>query len=123
MKFFLSLLLSLMLSYEAQAQIINFPDPNFKNALVNTKCVDTDGDGTGDADADANNDGEIEYNECIQVTYLFLPSNNISDITGIEWFKNLKGLNLTENKIQVLNLGNLLFLSALQLNKNNIREV
>jgi hypothetical protein len=27
-----------------QAQIVDIPDANFKNALVNTNCVDTIGD-------------------------------------------------------------------------------
>ncbi|MBK8349507.1 MAG: hypothetical protein IPL08_18610 [Saprospiraceae bacterium] len=47
----------LALCMVANAQIIDFPDANFKNALVNTLCADTDGDNIGDADADLNNDG------------------------------------------------------------------
>ncbi len=53
-------LLFLVFSCVVSAQIINFPDANFKNALVNTKCVDTDGINGPDADADLNNDGEID---------------------------------------------------------------
>jgi hypothetical protein len=38
-----SLLVLILLAFYffGYSQIINFPDPNFKNALVNTKCVDT----------------------------------------------------------------------------------
>ncbi len=50
----------------ASGQIIDFPDPNFKNALVNTKCVDTNGNGTPESDADLNNDGEIDVSEVLE---------------------------------------------------------
>ena len=53
----------LALCMVANAQIIDFPDANFKNALVNSKCVDTNGDNIGDADADLNDDGEIDARE------------------------------------------------------------
>ena len=49
------LLLCVCVSGGASAQIITIPDVNFKNALVNTKCVDTDADGKGDVDADVKN--------------------------------------------------------------------
>jgi len=38
----------------SQAQPVNIPDANFKDALVNTPCVDFDGDGAPDGDADTN---------------------------------------------------------------------
>ncbi len=53
--------LSLMVfCFSGFGQIINFSDPKFKNALVNTNSIDTDGDSLGDVDADVNNDGEID---------------------------------------------------------------
>jgi uncharacterized repeat protein (TIGR01451 family) len=91
----------------ANGQIINFPDPNFKNALVNTKCVDTDGDGVGDADADLNNDGEIDMSEALEVERLEISSNEIISIEGIQHFKELKLLNCLSNKIQSLNVNSL----------------
>ncbi|CAG0898805.1 unnamed protein product [Darwinula stevensoni] len=48
--------------------IIDFPDANFKNALVNSKCADTDGDNIFDADVDFNADGEIDVDEALRVT-------------------------------------------------------
>ena len=39
-------LLLCLLCFVANAQNINIPDANFKNALVNTLCVDTDNNGS-----------------------------------------------------------------------------
>ncbi|MEY3242008.1 MAG: hypothetical protein RIR11_3447, partial [Bacteroidota bacterium] len=58
-KSFFTILILLVAQFCLYAQIVNIPDANFKNALVNTNCVDTDGDGFGDTDADINDDGEI----------------------------------------------------------------
>ncbi len=63
MKSSISIFLLLFFTVSSHAQIVNIPDANFKNALVNTNCVDIDGDGIGDIDADTNNDGEIQVSE------------------------------------------------------------
>lgn len=55
-------------------QIVNIPDANFKNALVNSICTDTNGDGVLDDDVDANNDDEIQVAEALDVQQLFLRS-------------------------------------------------
>ena len=80
------------------AQIIDIPDANFKNALVNTKCVDLGEDGSGDIDADLNNDGEImyfiiyEYKNC--VIYIFILISQGSTLLSMQVlffiFKSLK---------------------------------
>ena len=79
-------------AFAVNAQIVNIPDANFKNALVNTLCVDTDNNNVGDADVDTNNDGEIQVSEALAVIALDVFSNNISDLTGIESFANLQWL-------------------------------
>lgn len=43
----------------AQAQIVNIPDANFKNAWVIEIVAYTDGDGAIDGPVDTNGDGEI----------------------------------------------------------------
>ena len=55
-----NIIVVLLLTYctVGNGQIINFPDPNFKNALVYTKCVDTNGDGVGDT----------SYKEIVSIT-------------------------------------------------------
>ncbi len=123
MKFFLSLLLSLMVSYEAQAQVINFPDPNFKNVLVNTNCVDTDGDGTGDADADANNDGEIEISEVNMITWLDVSEKNIKSLEGIDFITNLKSLDCSKNELTTLDVEKLKSLEGLLCMYNKIENL
>ena len=59
------------------AQIITFSDTNFKNALVNTNCVDNDNNSIGEADADVNNDNEIELTEAQNVIRLLVYNQNI----------------------------------------------
>ena len=60
MKHFYIILLALLSITFTQAQIVNIPDANFKNTLVNTPCVDTNNDDIADVDADTNDDGEIQ---------------------------------------------------------------
>ena len=69
----------------ATAQIVNIPDANFKNALVNGICVDTDGDTIGDISVDSDNDGEIQVAEALAVIRLYIGSKNITDLTGVKW--------------------------------------
>jgi uncharacterized repeat protein (TIGR01451 family) len=109
------LLLFTFFSITSQAQIINFPDANFKNALVNTLCVDTNNTGGGDIDADTNNDGEIEVSEAIAVQRLFVNNQNITDLTGIANFTNLTNLFCSNNQLTFFNgegLSNLIDLNC-----------
>ncbi len=91
------ILMLLAFSIEANTQIINFPDPNFKNALVNTKCVDTNEDYKGDLSADKNGDGEISVNEANSVKFLVLSNKKIDSLSGIENFTQLRYLNIDSN--------------------------
>ncbi len=105
------------------SQIINFPDPNFKNALVKTKCVDTDGDGFGDADVDFNNDGEIDVNEAILIKRLIVNNQLISKLEGIQHFKSLSYLNCYKNQIKSLELSGLTNLAILYLGFNDLQSL
>ncbi|MBK8349503.1 MAG: T9SS C-terminal target domain-containing protein [Saprospiraceae bacterium] len=98
------ILLFLSFSSVCLAQIIDFPDANFKNALVNTKCVDLDGDGTPDADADVNNDGEIDVNEAFILENLDVSAANIHTLDSIHLFKNIKKLECQQNELTRLDL-------------------
>lgn len=80
--------------------IIEIPDEHFKNALVNTNSIDTNGDGVGDSDIDLNNDGEIQRSEAnlikgLNMNFNYLEINNLVEFTGIENFINLKYLKIT----------------------------
>src|SRR5690606_17400310 len=77
-----------------QGQIIDFPDSNFKNALIEDHFnLDRDGD------------GEIQIAEAEDYYhYINVSGKNISDLTGIEYFINMSGLICSENNLTQLNL-------------------
>ncbi|APG59870.1 hypothetical protein [Christiangramia salexigens] len=84
-------------------EYLDFPDPNFKHALVNTKCIDVDNDRIGDMDMDSNDDGEIDKSEAEFIENLILQFNywdikRTVDITGIENFKDLRSLIITSGE-------------------------
>lgn len=91
-------------SNAALGQILNIPDPNFKNALVNTLCADNNGDNQFETDADLNNDGEIEQSEALYVFSLKVSGQQIESLAGIEHFKNLSELNCAYNNLTELKL-------------------
>jgi hypothetical protein len=85
----LLLISSFLICSIVQSQIVNIPDANFKNALVNTNCVDTNSDGIGDMDADTNNDGEIQVSEAEAILWLDVTYQFIDSLEGIQNFVNL----------------------------------
>ncbi|MHC9087896.1 leucine-rich repeat domain-containing protein [Tenacibaculum sp. IMCC1] len=92
--------------------IINFPDPNFKQALLNiSPAIDTDGD------------GEICIEEAEIVTYLPLDGKNINDVTGIEYFINIEVLKLNDNNIVSADLSNNLKIRNLSVINNNLTNL
>ncbi len=92
MKNFLTLVVICALSFQSYGQVVNIPDPNFKQALI-------------DANTDTNGDGEIQQSEARAITSLDLAFKNISDLQGIEEFINLTQLNCENNEIAELHLG------------------
>ena len=82
MKTLILSILVLTMAFISNAQNVNIPDANFKNALIS-------------AGVDTNEDGEISYAEAEAITYLDVSSKNISDMTGIEAFINLDTLYLS----------------------------
>jgi hypothetical protein len=103
---------------ESDSAIVNIPDANLKNALLNTDCVSNDDFTIEDfesaakfisvslftpkTDLDFNNDGEIQIYEARSVEQLSIDSNNISDLTGLEEFTNLKELFMRTNNVSDL---------------------
>ena len=80
MKNLLTAILLLMGSM-ASAQVVNIPDPVFKNWLVSNATINTNGD------------TEIQLSEALTVTSITISYNssgpNIADFTGIRSFANL----------------------------------
>ena len=98
-----------------QAQNVNIPDANFKNALLTQSFV-----------IDTNGDGEISFAEAAVVTYLNLDEKNISNMTGIEAFVNLGIMDCNGNLFTSIDLSqntelSILHMSSLYLTSLDIR--
>lgn len=107
------LLISLFLfTLTINAQIVNIPDANFKDKLVNADVATVNAyaqDANGDnMVVDVNNDGEIQESEAQAVYRLYLNYSNISDLTGIQYFTNLTHLKADHNSnLMLLDLSNM----------------
>jgi Leucine-rich repeat (LRR) protein len=88
----------------SEAQIVNIPDANFKNALLNNNVVDIDGDEIGDTIADSNNDGEIQTTEAEAVIGLDINGMGIESLEGIESFVNIEYLGCSANNLVSLDI-------------------
>ncbi|MBK8819864.1 MAG: T9SS type A sorting domain-containing protein [Saprospiraceae bacterium] len=116
--------LSLMVfCFAGFGQIINFSDPKFKNALVNTNSIDTDGDGLGDVDADVNNDGEIDLIEALNIKSIILRNQDISNVNEINLFQNLEFIDCTFNNISNLQISELIKLKILFCSENQLTSL
>ncbi len=123
-KFYLSTVFFFAI-FIAQAQIVNFPDLNFKNALVNQYCVDTDNNGDPDNDVDTNNDGQVQISEALAVTKLHIQNfggnfgnSPTNDATGIEAFTNVTSLTVMYFSAHDLDLTAMIYLQTLNVNFN-----
>ena len=80
------------------AQIVNIPDPNFKAALL-----------AHDPAIDTNSDGEIQVSEAeTLVSSLKVGGKEISDLTGVEAFVNIKELQCQSNNLTSVDINALL---------------
>ena len=85
------LLLLLLASGLASAQIVTIPDARFKAELI-------------DNDVDTNSDGEIQVTEALATLSLSIVDFDITDFTGLEAFVNLDTLNIIGPNILSLDL-------------------
>ena len=122
MKWLLTLL-TVIIFGTGMAQIVFIPDANFKDALVNSNCVDLDGDEIGDVDADTNNDGEIQVTEAEAVLALVVPLKGITSLQGLESFVNLTLLNCQSNQVTSLDLTPNLALIKLDCRDNDLTSL
>ena len=104
-------------------QIIDFPDANFKNALVNINCVDTNGDEEEDSDADINDDGEIDVSEALQVKSLTVSNQEILSLEGIANFINIEKLICYSNELTSLDVTSLINLETLSCSSNDLTSL
>lgn len=109
-KFLLLPLLGLF--FYLPAQIVYIPDLNFKYALVNTNCFDSDADGYVDSDVDTNDDSEIQVSEALAVTLLDVSDRSIESLIGIESFSNLVNLYCDDNQLTSISIEGLISLQV-----------
>jgi hypothetical protein len=109
----------------AHSQIVNIPDANFKNILINANSSNYVAKNLSDAffKIDANDDGEIQYSEALQVSYLQLYNTNISSVIGIEYFTNLINLQCSYNNINDVDLLSLVNIQTINLSYNNLNQI
>jgi uncharacterized repeat protein (TIGR01451 family) len=108
MRIFLLLTFLCFLLSSAKSQIVNIPDANFKNALLNHNPV-----------INTNNDGEIQVSEAVAFAgTISLFNKNISDLTGINAFINIRELYCPYNRLTTLNLSGLNSLTSINCSVN-----
>jgi len=87
----LYILLFLLFSTALHSQIVDIPDINFKNALI-------------EEGVDTNNDGEIQISEAEAVVLLNVNGRNISSLEGIGNFVNIEELHCSSNQLTTLDM-------------------
>jgi len=103
----------------AQAQIVNIPDANFKDFLLHHSVYEVD----------TNHDEQIQLSEAQAITHMFFhvynlyDIENVSDMTGIEAFTNLRVLDCNNNQLTSLNLSSLTQLEELYCGNNNLSSL
>lgn len=107
MKQFYITFLIVISSSVAIAQIINFPDPNFKYALLNHDPV-----------IDSNGDGEIQISEANAAIALNIFNSDITSLEGLEHFMNITTLDCRNNNFPVLDAGFLVNMITLDFSNN-----
>lgn len=106
------LFLFLLTCVFANAQIVNIPDANFKNALLNHI-----------PDIDTNNDGKIQLSEAEVVIDLSIPTQNINSLEGIQFFVNIEVLDCSDNQLEALNISQNQNLETLSCQKNQLTDL
>lgn len=98
-------------------EFINIPDVNFKAKLLTASngpfnIIARDVNGNPIA-VDVNANGEIEENEALLVYWLSVRNSGIADLTGIEYFTNLRWLEVDFNPLTSLSTAGLVNLTHL----------
>jgi hypothetical protein len=102
----------LLISAVGVCQVVNIPDANFKNYLLNNLDINTNGD------------GEIQVAEAAAFTdTIAVDSLDIYDLTGIEAFTAITGLNCSGNQLSSLNVSGNTALTYLDFSSNHIHGV
>jgi uncharacterized repeat protein (TIGR01451 family) len=101
--------LLLLIPTFSYGQIVDIPDPNFKQALL-------------DEDVDMNGDGEIQVSEAEIIEFLDIRNKSVSNLEGIDAFVNLDRLRAGGNSISSVN-GLPANIETLELENNGLQFV
>jgi hypothetical protein len=125
MKKYYTLIIGFLFFGIANGQVINFPDIALKASLMlsNTGLVVAQNQAGAWFRIDANYDGEIQQNEALEVTFLNVSYSLITNLTGIEYFTNLKRLNCAANQLTNLDFSSNLLLNYLDCSSNPITNL
>ena len=109
----------------SSGQVINIPDPVFKDALL---LSGNGGYVARDANddvmiVDTNADGEIDQSEALGVYRLTLSSQSLASLEGIEYFTNLVQLACIHSALTSLDVSALSNLNRLQIGWNDITDL
>ena len=129
--------LFLLLSFAANAQIVNIPDANFKAKLLQASpsnqiassqtpvynVVNVSWSVSPYNAIDANGDGEIQVSEAQAIKWLNIGSSSISNLTGLEAFTNLKYLNCRINQLTSLNVSSSTSLEHLTCDNSQLQSL
>lgn len=122
-------LILIFLTVLGNAQIINFPDANFKaklleasssNQIASTQIPDIDGYVSSYNTIDTNGDGEIQVSESLLIKYLNVSASSISNLGGISNFTGLLTLFCSYNQLSNLNATSLTNLQHLNCSTNQL---
>lgn len=113
-------ILLLFITSWVNAQIVNIPDANFKAKLISSLSTNTVAGNLnlGSYKIDQNGDNEIQVSEALLVGRIDVSESNITDLTGIEAFINLKHLLCNNNQITNLDLSPFTDLTVLHCEHN-----
>lgn len=125
MKKLFAQLLFLSFVINSSAQVINFPDANFKAKLLQANSnvyIAHGSDGTF-RKIDTNNNNEIEVSEAQTITYLAIDGANISNVTGLAFFSNLHYFNCSDNNLTTLDVSALYNLIEFNCSYNLLTDI
>ncbi len=122
------LLLVMFVSMNSFAQIVDIPDANFKAKLLSAQPWNNIAKNLSGVyfKIDSNNNGQIEINEALQVSYLRLYNNftpSITSLSGVESFINLIHLTCYNELLQTLDISSLSYLEYLNCGFNSISNI
>ena len=108
MKFNISLFVFVLFNVlQLSSQIVNIPDLNFKNKIIQLGF-------------DLNNDNEIQQSEALQVDTISILSGSITSLVGIEEFTNLRYFSTQMNTIGSVDFSRNTLLEYLDCSYTNI---